>query len=194
MLWDADGVLQDLPPIESLWTFLPEPLHTQLLVETVYSESGETLTGEVDMAERVEAAIRKHGLEAHRDDLLAVWTEFPPVEEGRALLREVRASGVVCVLASNQDTLRAANMRPIYEPLLDRLYLSPEVGLAKPDPAFFTHIAADLGLLPTDLVFIDDTRVNVDGAAAAGVHAIHWHFSQGVSELRSRLIRAGVTL
>jgi putative hydrolase of the HAD superfamily len=179
VLWDADGVLQVLPPFDTMWRFLDEDLRRTLLGE-VFGDLHAALTGRIDMSGHVDAVVARHRLDAHREAIRAVFAECAPVPEGRAALAAVRAGGTTCVLATNQDTLRTAHMRPAYEPLVDRCYFSAEVGLAKPEPAYFRHIAADLGLGTGELLLVDDSHDNVEGARQAGLGAAWWHHDAGV--------------
>jgi len=55
---------------------------------------------------------------------------------------------------------------------LDRCFLSYEMGLLKPDSAFFHYILRSLQIGPTDCVFIDDRPENVDSARALGITAL----------------------
>jgi putative hydrolase of the HAD superfamily len=193
VLWDADGVLQVLPPFDTMWTFLPEETRQELLAETFGSDFHDVLTGRVDMARRVDDTVERLGLREHREEILAVWGPCPPVLEARAAVAEVRRAGITCVLATNQDTLREATMRPIYAPLMDHCYFSSAIGLAKPDEAFFAYIAEDLGLPTADLLFLDDSQANVAGARAAGLNAEWWHHDEGVGALHARLSAHGIS-
>jgi putative hydrolase of the HAD superfamily len=192
VLWDADGVLQVLPSFDELWPFLPDATRDAVLADTFGSDHREILTGAVDMERRVEDVIERHGLGEQRDAILAVWHDLRPVEQARALLARIRSSGITCVLATNQDSLREKHMRPVYEPLLDRLYFSSAMGAKKPEPAYFIAIADDLGVDLSELVFVDDSEVNVAGAAEIGVQAVRWHFSLGIERLREALAGTGV--
>lgn len=190
VLWDADGVLQVLPGFEELWRFLPAERRQLLLADTFGSDMPDVLTGRVDMAERVERLLAEHRLsEADADAVRATWTAFPPVVEARSALDRLRRQGILCVLATNQDTLRERHMRPVYDSLMDRCYYSCAVGLAKPDAAFFTHIVDDLGLAPEELLFIDDRLENVEGARAAGLYAERWHHEHDAGTLAALLGR-----
>jgi putative hydrolase of the HAD superfamily len=52
---------------------------------------------------------------------------------------------------------------------------SSVVGIAKPDPAIFHHTLDLIGVDPSDAVHIGDSvRFDVEGARAAGVHALHF--------------------
>jgi putative hydrolase of the HAD superfamily len=190
VLWDADGVLQRLPGFDELWTFLPEDLRLRLLADIFGSEMPEVLLGHIDMAERVDRALAGHRLSAaDAEGVRAVWSDFPAVEEAHAVLARLRAEGVLCVLATNQDTLRERHMRAVYDPLMDRCYYSCSMGVAKPDAAYFQHIAEDLGLAPGELLFIDDQADNVDAARGAGLHAERWHHDEGIAALEALLAR-----
>jgi putative hydrolase of the HAD superfamily len=54
----------------------------------------------------------------------------------------------------------------------------------KPDPAIYLEVAAELGVTPAELVFVDNKSVNTDAAAALGVTAHHF---TGVDGLRAFL-------
>jgi putative hydrolase of the HAD superfamily len=192
VLWDADGVLQVLPPFDLMWPFLPEDTRAALLAE-VFGDLGSALTGHLDMSLHLDAVFGRHRLDAHHQQIRAVFAQLDPVLEGRAALAAVRASGVTCVLATNQDTLRTAHMRPVYEPLVDRCYFSAEVGLAKPDPAYFLHIAGDLRLEVEELLLIDDGRDNIAAARTLGLRAEWWHHDAGVP-LAEVLGRHGISV
>jgi len=69
------------------------------------------------------------------------------------------------------------------------IVVSGEEKLLKPDPAIY-HLALDrFGLRPQDALFIDDRRINVEGAAAVGLHA---HLFTTADDLRVRLGREGL--
>lgn len=191
VLWDADGVLQVLPPFDSMWTFLPGDLRDALLAD-VFGDLTPALTGRIDMSHHLDAVIERRGLDAHREGIRAVFAQHDPVPEGLAAVKAVRRSGTPCVLATNQDSLRTAHLRPVYEDLMDRCYFSAAIGLAKPDPAYFTHIAADLGLPVDQLLFIDDSPDNVAAARTVGLHAEWWHHDVGADDLRATLTRHGL--
>jgi FMN phosphatase YigB (HAD superfamily) len=61
-----------------------------------------------------------------------------------------------------------------YAEWVDDLVYSDEVGLLKPDPRIYALSCERLGVVPGDAVFVDDKEVNVAGARAAGMHAVHF--------------------
>ena len=54
---------------------------------------------------------------------------------------------------------------------LDRCFLSYQLGRGKPDEATFSFVADQLECAPNKILFIDDNRLNVAGAQAAGMQA-----------------------
>lgn len=56
----------------------------------------------------------------------------------------------------------------------DQLYWSCDVHMVKPEREFYQLVADGLSLEPGTCLFIDDSIVNVEGARAAGMEAIHY--------------------
>ena len=42
------------------------------------------------------------------------------------------------------------------------------MGLAKPDPASFSHVANSMEIAPEEILFLDDNPTNVESARASG--------------------------
>ena len=49
---------------------------------------------------------------------------------------------------------------------------SSAVGMRKPDAEIYRHLLAELGVEPAQAVLVDDTPVNLDGAAAVGMQTV----------------------
>ena len=49
---------------------------------------------------------------------------------------------------------------------------SCELGIAKPDPAIYTHTCEKLEVAPQEAVFLDDKPENISAANSVGIHAI----------------------
>jgi putative hydrolase of the HAD superfamily len=62
---------------------------------------------------------------------------------------------------------------PSLEPFFEKLYLSYEVGLRKPDKQIFEHVLADAGLNPESTLFIDDSIQHIQSAAELGINTYH---------------------
>ncbi len=56
---------------------------------------------------------------------------------------------------------------------MDRLFLSFQMGMMKPDPRIFRQMLADANLQPEQTLFVDDGQANVDAACSLGIQAIN---------------------
>jgi putative hydrolase of the HAD superfamily len=54
-----------------------------------------------------------------------------------------------------------------------KAYYSHKVGMRKPDSIIFEHVLADNVLDPSQTVFLDDNKENIDAAKSAGIHTIY---------------------
>jgi len=59
-----------------------------------------------------------------------------------------------------------------FEQLVDVIIYSYEVGLAKPDPRVYRLLCDRLVVSPEEVVFLDDSPENVEGACELGIHAL----------------------
>jgi putative hydrolase of the HAD superfamily len=91
------------------------------------------------------------------------------------LVERLRSLGYVTGILSDQtDWLERLDAGQHFFRCFDRIYNSYHLGKGKRDPSLFDDVAADLGLSPSQVLFIDDNRDNVARARAAGMHAIHF--------------------
>jgi len=60
----------------------------------------------------------------------------------------------------------------VFSGMFDKIYLSYEMGLRKPNPDSFHMLMKDAGLKGFETVFIDDSKINIKGAQEAGIHTI----------------------
>lgn len=192
LLLDADGVVQ-----------YPEPGWIQRIGELggspdffrdVSSAEVHTLTGEADLAESIDELIESRGLNTTFSELLAVWCRIDVDPIMVKLVRSARAAGLITALATNQQSYRGAHMQATlgYEELFDRTFYSFEVGLRKPDPAYFRTVVDALGVRPDEAVFVDDMRANVLGAREAGLRGVLFPATDTHGHLRLKLRAAGV--
>jgi HAD superfamily hydrolase (TIGR01509 family) len=70
----------------------------------------------------------------------------------------------------------------------EQIFISGEMGMAKPDPAIFQEVVKRLEVDPEEIIFVDDFIENVEAARAAGWNAIHFHSrEQTLAELAEYL-------
>jgi putative hydrolase of the HAD superfamily len=139
------------------------------------------LPGHAGIGEVTEAQVRAHwqaglGLtDEQTDDLLAdywrwyVGTLDQELFDWFAALRPRFRTGI---LSNSGPGAREAERCWGFEEITDDIVYSHEVGLLKPDPRIFALTAQRLGVLPHEVVFLDDVPGHVEAARTAGWHAV----------------------
>ncbi|MGQ0616904.1 MAG: HAD-IA family hydrolase [Acidimicrobiia bacterium] len=140
--------------------------------------------------------IGRAAAEAHGADADAVAARFLSLpwsidDEAVAVVRQARAGKRVQVaLFSNATTALEEHLGQCgLDQDFDVVFNSARLGMAKPDPAAFTHVAGLLGTSPVRCLFVDDRADNVAGARAAGMRAVRY---ASAGELRSLLEKEGL--
>lgn len=172
VLLDADGVVQRN---HAFAAGVAEILGVRATRQELLEIERTTLTGHGDLRAQLAAFLAARAIPATPDDLLTVWLATQPVPGVLSLVDQVRARGVPVHLATNQNPIRGRHMLEAlgYEGHFDSQFHSFQIGLAKPDPAFFTYIISQLGIEPGHTLFVDDAIENVDSARTVGLIAAH---------------------
>jgi putative hydrolase of the HAD superfamily len=116
---------------------------------------------------------------------------FTPVPAALAVLAELDP-GLPRGVLTNNDALLAQvlpRLLPEVFAAMDPIAFAGALGAAKPDPEAYLRAVAPWGLDPADVLFVDDSAANVDGARAAGLRAER---AAGADELAAVLTAAGV--
>ena len=113
---------------------------------------------------------------------MAGWPEVAAVEGVAAALQAIAERHEI-VLATNADSdahqVREALARVDLDRWFGRVFVSSEIGAAKPSPAFFSVVLDGLQCLPAEIVMVGDSYDNdVRGARAAGLWTI-WYDPAG---------------
>jgi putative hydrolase of the HAD superfamily len=195
ILFDADGVLQ---ATDEKWFYA-----MTALIGTDDEEQVERFFGDT-MAAELSSLAGHRPFEGPLGEVLSRWNVTKPAAEVLRLwhhvdvdrdvvaaVQELRADGVRCALATNQHPERAAYMRENlgYDAVFDDLFYSCDLGVAKPDPAYFTEAVRRLGTEPGRTLLLDDNRDNVAGAKEAGLLAELFAINGGRAEL-DRILEA----
>lgn len=86
-------------------------------------------------------------------------------------VKRLRDAGAKTGLVSNSWG-RDGYPRETFEDLFDAVVISGEVALRKPGPEIYLLAAAKVGVPPERCVFVDDFKVNVEGAEAVGMTGV----------------------
>ncbi|WP_231114964.1 HAD-IA family hydrolase [Lentzea aerocolonigenes] len=150
LLLDLDGVIRRFPPLApeiAERAFEPELLNR-------------AVTGEITD-------------EQWRHEVGLDWVATPGevIAEALALVRAARKQCFVALLSNATTRLEADLARLGLDEEFDAIFNSSRLGVAKPDPAIFRLVLAELGY-PT-AVFCDDTAENARAACDTGLDGVH---------------------
>lgn len=93
-----------------------------------------------------------------------------------AIMQRLRAEGHRVVVLSNTNRLHTQywpDRYPEVSGAADRIYLSQEMGMRKPEPEIYHKVLNDEGFSASEALFFDDNADNIAGARACGITSIH---------------------
>lgn len=112
------------------------------------------------------------GIDLPDAEFRALWSCHFTLNAPMLRLAESLVGRVKLLALSNTNVLHAEHFRPRLPVLerFDHVLLSNEVGLAKPDPAFFRAALERAAVPPARAAFFDDLEEYVRAAQALGIH------------------------
>ncbi|MBM6595042.1 HAD family hydrolase [Microvirga pudoricolor] len=98
------------------------------------------------------------------------------IAENVALLERLRQAGVPNYCITNFSAPKFVLSQAKYPFLkdFDGIIVSGDERVLKPEPEIYNLLLSRYGLKAEDCIFIDDSKANVEGARAVGMHAIHF--------------------
>jgi putative hydrolase of the HAD superfamily len=134
-------------------------------------------TGHIDFDAYTQALSGRFGVDLPASEWRRGWNDLwtEPFHTVIELLPAVADRYHLYGFTNTNDT-HAACWRELFGHALERfahIYVSSEIGLRKPDEAAYIHVCDHMSIAPRDVIFLDDTRENVEGAAGAGLDARH---------------------
>ena len=136
--------------------------------------------GRIGMAQFIEECLRHCTPGTTPETILRCHDQFfgTPAPEDVALVKELGQKYDIFLLSNNNElsmTLHIPNFERAGLPLdktFKKMFLSHEMKLLKPDPEIYRLAIEGSGHKAQECLFIDDSLANVDGALAAGMHAV----------------------
>lgn len=189
IVFDFGGVVFDWRPVALLQSILPQQARDEAAARALadamfqhYAPHGDWAAfdrGEVEVPELARRIARRTGLSeaAVLEFVGAIPSHLEPITETVALLQRLKGAGHRLFYLSNMPAPFAHHLERSHAFMdwFDDGVFSSRVQLMKPQPAIFRTAARRFGLVPGELVFIDDLAHNVDAARALGWQAIHFN-------------------
>ncbi|GLV58184.1 hypothetical protein KDH_50180 [Dictyobacter sp. S3.2.2.5] len=141
------------------------------------------LNGTADLKTEIAPYLQQWGWTRSVDALLDYWFTCEHVIDAPlvAFIQQLRQRGICCYLATQQEKYRTAYVlkQMGFARDFDGMFSSADLGVLKRDVAFFQRILDALPAIdPSNVLFWDDTPLNVEVARQAGIQAeIYTDFS-----------------
>jgi putative hydrolase of the HAD superfamily len=196
LLFDLGGVAIeiDLAPMLDYWqpysTLSPAELRSRLRIDEPYRQHER---GEIDAGAYMRHLAEVFEIRADVSTVAAGWNAMlvKPVDATLALIARMRRQLPCCAFSNtsaiHRDTWSARF--PELDDAFDRLFLSFELGLRKPDTAAFEAVVEEIGKPPGSILFFDDTAENIDAARSVGLESV---LVRGPRDVADALVRLGL--
>ena len=202
--FDLGGVLEDVGPAEDFvfgWRArlgLTDGQVERLLWPLTRADPGDQVkTGAVTEAQYRQQCLDAIGLAGRAADefMASFWNWYCGALDTElvSFAARLRPRYQTAILSNSvAGARREEQARFGFADLIDVIIYSDEAGLAKPDPQVYRLLCAELGVEPSDVVFLDNRPVNVKAACELGIHGIlHEHRPTSIAAVQALLDHAG---
>lgn len=180
IIFDLGGVLVGLDGQRSIHAF--DALGCQAISRYIEEHRTEDLFYRIEIGlatteEFCDEVRQMTGVKVDDAPIIAAWNDLltAPTTACTTRLMELKAAGYRLFLLSNTNDMHWQHCVNGLLPkemttAFDRVFLSYEMRLSKPDPAIFTEVLQTVELEPDETLFVDDNSDNIAAAAQLGIH------------------------
>lgn len=189
IIFDLGNVLLSFNPMEYLRSKISEERIQEVFKAIFQSEEWIMLDrGTITEKEAINNIIEKNSI--YRDDINLAFEDWygilKPIEETIKVLEDLKDKGYNIYYLSNFHELafKEVSTNNSFFELFDGGVVSYEEKIIKPEEEIYRLILKRYNLAPNETIFIDDTKVNVEGAEKLGITTV---FLKNPSKLRYEL-------
>ncbi len=189
IIFDLGNVLLSFNPMEYLKSKISEEKIQEVYKAIFQSEEWIMLDrGTITEKEAINNIIEKNSI--YRDDISLAFEDWyailKPIEETIKVLEDLKRKGYNIYYLSNFHELafKEVSTKNSFFELFDGGVVSYEEKIIKPEEEIYRLILKRYNLTPSETIFIDDTKVNVEGAEKLGITTI---FLENPRKLREEL-------
>ncbi|MBD7913580.1 HAD family phosphatase [Clostridium sp. Sa3CUN1] len=189
IIFDLGNVLLSFNPMEYLKSKISEEKIQEVYKAIFQSEEWIMLDrGTITEKEAINNIIEKNSI--YRDDISLAFEDWyailKPIEETIKVLEDLKSKGYNIYYLSNFHELafKEVSTKNSFFELFDGGVVSYEEKIIKPEEEIYRLILKRYNLIPSETIFIDDTKVNVEGAEKLGITTI---FLENPRKLREEL-------
>jgi putative hydrolase of the HAD superfamily len=175
IFFDADGVV--VYPQKQFSKHLKEehsitPEMTRSFFGGVFNDC---LVGKADLRGVLPTYLQAWKWKGTTEEFIATWLKFDHVVDTHliGMIQRLRQNRIICCLVTSQERNRAEYMKTKmgFQDTFDHLFFSCEIGLQKPDHAYYQYIEKALHVEKESILFWDDLELNVLAARESGWNA-----------------------
>lgn len=200
LIFDMGGVLVDLDIEDCKRAFREDVGYYGIddIIDACHQKGiyGELEEGKIDAAEfrRIILADAREGA-VDEDVDRAMWHILVGIEPYKAEMLRKLSESYELYLLSNNNSICLPCSKKMFEDagasldtLFRKCYFSFEMKALKPSAAFYKAVMEDIGHDPDEMLFIDDSQKNVDGAIAAGLPAVYYEPGTDLERLLAKVL------
>jgi 2-haloacid dehalogenase len=193
VVFDLGGVLVDWNPRHLYRSLIDDEAEMERFLDEICNQAwNEQQDAGRPFKDAVESLAREHPEHAHLIEAYdREWARMlgEPLAGTVALLDELAHTGVPLYALSNWSAEKFPVAVERYEFLrrFRGIVISGAVGIKKPDPRIYQHLASAYALSPPSTLFIDDSHANVAAARALGFVALRFTSPEVLSDELSSL-------
>jgi glucose-1-phosphatase len=176
ILFDLGGVLVELPerPIPADWAERA-PSSGKELHDWLTSPAAKAFEkGEISAARFADEIVNEMKLSIAPEEILAYFTFWPQglFPGTKSLIARILPQYSLAIFSNTNELHWPRLMNEMgLEGCFDHYFASFKIGMAKPDPAAFRYVVKALSCEPSEILFLDDSQMNVDAARLVGIKA-----------------------
>ena len=128
----------------------------------------------------------------------AMWHILVGIEPYKIQLLKRLSEKYDLYMLSNNNAICLPRSRQLFaeagaplEEIFRKCYFSFEMKALKPSETFYKAVMDDMGIAPEDMLFIDDSQRNVDGALRAGLPAVYYEPGTDLEKLLTEGLAGG---
>ena len=200
LIFDMGGVLVDLD-IEDCKRAFKEYLGYDRIEEIIDPCHQKGIYGDLEEGRLTAEEFRQIVLSESRpgsraeDVDRAMWHILSGIEPYKIGLLKRLSQSYDLYMLSNNNAICLPRSRQLFmqggaslEELFRKCYFSFEMKALKPSEAFYKAVMEDIGGEPVDMLFIDDSQKNVEGAVKAGLPAVYYEPGTDLEALLDKVL------
>lgn len=166
--------------------FLPQD------IKEIYTEK--VLTGEKSMKNIFRLLIQKNNKKEKVERVINIYRKnynkfSTPNPNMISLIKNLKNKYKIYAVSNTNEIHKEVNeKRGVFENF-DKLFLSFEIGLKKPDNVIYYKILEEIKLKPEEILYIDDNNENIEQASKIGLKTIKF---ENYEQLKKELLFIGI--